>query len=193
MVGRAVRRAAPSTLKSPRRQVPPPQVSLLLFSFFPLLCASPEARPEPHVDHLAVRCRKAALILGGCGSAAPSVGTRQERRTFQPCGHMFLEKDQAHGLGQPGGAREDGGEVFHTMEAGFGGFSTQWKRVSGFFSHNGSRFWALFHTMETCFTGFFHGVEKFSMVWKTARAPGEGISAVRRGRESGIAFFETGV
>ena len=41
-----------------------------------------------------------------------------------------------------------------------GGVSTQWKRVSRNFPHNGSMFRALFHTMETCFALVFHGVEK---------------------------------
>jgi hypothetical protein len=37
----------------------------------------------------------------------------------------------------------------------FRGFSTQWKRVPGFFPYNGSMFRPLFHTMETCFATVF--------------------------------------
>jgi hypothetical protein len=51
-------------------------------------------------------------------------------------------------------------KVFHTMEEGFAGFSTQWKRVSENFPHNGSMFRGFFHTMETCFAAVFHGVEE---------------------------------
>jgi hypothetical protein len=52
------------------------------------------------------------------------------------------------------------GKVFHTMEEGFAGFSTQWKAVSENFPHNGSMFRGFFHTMETCFAAVFHGVEE---------------------------------
>jgi hypothetical protein len=44
------------------------------------------------------------------------------------------------------------------MEEGFGGFSTQWNHVSENLPHNGSKFQPLFHTMETGFARFFHGV-----------------------------------
>ena len=61
------------------------------------------------------------------------------------------------------GAR--GGEkVFHTMESSFGGFSTQWKQVSGSFPHNGN---------------------VFSTVWKSRGRPGLGGSGGRVRRDGG--------
>ena len=57
-------------------------------------------------------------------------------------------------------AEKGAGKSFHTMERGFRGFSTQWKRVLQNFPHNGSMFRHVFHTMETCFLRVFHGVEK---------------------------------
>jgi hypothetical protein len=55
------------------------------------------------------------------------------------------------------------------MEEGFGGGSTEWKRVSEIFPYNGNRFRALFHTMEACFAAVFHGVEE----WAAARLVGK--------------------
>lgn len=63
------------------------------------------------------------------------------------------------------GGREGGGKV-----------STQWKKVSGVFPHNGNVFPELFHTMEAGF-GHFSTQWKyisrgFSMVWKNGGRPG---------------------
>jgi hypothetical protein len=62
--------------------------------------------------------------------------------------------------GRAGGAKAGGGEVFHTMEACFGGFP-----------HNGNVFPAFSHTMEAGFghfsTQWKYVSPDFSMVWKT--------------------------
>ena len=81
--------------------------------------------------------------------------------------------------------------LFHTMETCFGGFSTQWKRVSENFPHNGSRFRGFFHTMERCFGRVFHGVEKAGRAgWGVVRADWGASAATAAGAAALAAAYE---
>ena len=67
--------------------------------------------------------------------------------------------------------------------------STQWKKVSGVFPHNGNMFPKFFHTMEACFghfsTQWKHVLRRFSMVWKNRGRIGlEEVGGACGGRES---------